>query len=100
MSGQQDKPDGPVKAAGLVGYGGLAAVAAFLIGLVLTGIAWSGLLTRHHNWFWPVSHAVDRRLLVIGLAILAAGAAGLTFLLLLPPRLRGVPETKGNHDEH
>lgn len=100
MSGQQNKPDVAVKSAGLVGYGGLAAVAAFLIGLVLTGVAWSGLLTRHHEWFWPFSHAVDRSLLVIGLVILAPGALVLTVLWFLPSRFRGVPQPKGNHDEH
>ena len=82
-----------------VGGAGLAACAAILIGVLLIGFAWSGLLARH-EWFLPFSHTVDRTLLVIGLAILAAGAALLTLLWFLPPRLRGVPETKGNHDEH
>jgi hypothetical protein len=83
----------------LIGGTGLAACAAIGIGLLLTGAAWSGLLA-HHEWFWPFSHAVDWRLLVIGLAIFAAGAALLMFLWFLAPRLRGVPETKRNHDGH
>ena len=33
MSAQQDEPGAAVKAAGLVGYGGLAAVVAFLSGI-------------------------------------------------------------------
>lgn len=100
MSGQQTSRTPLSRQQVLVVLAVVAACVAIGIGILLVGAAWSGLLTRHEWWFWPFSHAVDRRLLVIGLAILAAGAALLTFLWFLPSRLRGVPETKGNHDEH
>jgi MFS family permease len=98
VGGQQTSRTPLSRQQALIGGTGLAACAAIGIGMLLTGAAWSGLLA-HHEWFWPFSHAVDWTLLVIGLAILAAGAALLTLLWFLAPRLRGVPEAKGN-DEH
>jgi hypothetical protein len=58
----------------LIGRAGMPMPIAAHAARLLTGAAWSGLLS-HHEWFWPFSHAVDRTLLVIGLAVFAAGAA-------------------------